>query len=64
MEQQALYADGCLETIISAYAGMVYRLAFARTGNRYDADEVFQEVFLRYVKNNPFLLMRNIVRPG
>ena len=29
---------------------MVYRLAFARLGNRYDTDEVFQEVFLRYVK--------------
>ncbi len=53
MEQQALSADGCLETIISTYAGMVYRLAFARTGNRYDADEVFQEVFLRYVKKQP-----------
>jgi len=34
--------------VISAYAGMVYRLAYARTGNRADAEDVFQEVFLKY----------------
>ena len=32
---------------------MVYRLAFARTGTKCDADEVFQEVFMRYIKKQP-----------
>ena len=32
---------------------MVYRLAFARMGTKYDADEIFQEVFLRYLKKCP-----------
>lgn len=32
---------------------MVYRLAFARTGSKYDADEVYQEVFLRLIRKNP-----------
>ena len=32
---------------------MVYRLAFVRTGTKHDADDVFQEVFLRYVKKKP-----------
>lgn len=41
------------EIVIQRYSDMVYRLAFARTGNKYDADEVYQEVFLRYVRKNP-----------
>ncbi len=41
------------EDVVRAYARMVYRLAFARTGTRYDADEVFQEVFLRYIRKHP-----------
>ena len=31
----------------------VYRLAFAYTRNRADADDVFQEVFLRYFRRAP-----------
>ena len=38
------------ETEIRRYAAMVYRLAFARTGNTADAEDVFQEVFLRYIQ--------------
>ena len=32
------------------YSDMVYRLAFARVKNRYDADDVLQEVFMRFIK--------------
>ena len=42
-----------IEDVIKEYSTMVYRLAFAKTGNKFDADEVFQEVFYRYVKKNP-----------
>lgn len=50
-----LHKDNCAETVIRRYADMVYHLAFARTGTPQDADDIFQEVFLRYVKNNkPF----------
>lgn len=41
------------EQIVETYADMVYRLAFARVGDKNDADDVFQEVFLRYFKNKP-----------
>lgn len=34
------------------YADMVYRLAFARTGNRSDADDVLQNVFLRLLSTS------------
>jgi RNA polymerase sigma-70 factor (ECF subfamily) len=33
------------------YSDMVYRLAFIRTGSRYDADDILSDVFLRLVKN-------------
>lgn len=35
------------------YAPAVYRLAYARTGSRADAEDVMQEVFLRVVKTRP-----------
>lgn len=40
-----LSAEGGVKT----YAKMVYRLAFAQLRSGPDADDVFQEVFLRYV---------------
>lgn len=43
------------ESSIRKYADMVYRLAFARTGSRSDADDIFQEVFLRFLQEKkPF----------
>ena len=53
MQQPSLETDGDIEMVVRHYADMVYRLAFARTGNTYDADDIFQEVFLRYVKKHP-----------
>lgn len=41
------------EETIRQYSNMVYRLACARTGNRQDADEIYQEVFLRYIRKMP-----------
>ena len=41
------------EKVIEQYSDMVYRLAFARTGNGPDADDVYQEVFYRYLKKHP-----------
>ena len=38
------------EAVFERYADMVYRLGFVRTKNRYDADDILQEVFLRYMK--------------
>lgn len=41
------------EEIITKYADMVYRLAWAYVRSKPDADDVFQEVFLRYHKRAP-----------
>ncbi|WP_105203628.1 RNA polymerase sigma factor [Neobittarella massiliensis] len=53
MEQRSLRTNDCTEKVIKQYSDMVYRLAFARTGTKHDADDVFQEVFFRYVKKRP-----------
>ncbi len=37
-------------TVFERYADMVYRLCFVRTKSKYDADDILQEVFLRYMK--------------
>ena len=41
------------ENRIRAYSDMVYRIAFARAGTKEDADDIYQEVFLRYIKKQP-----------
>jgi RNA polymerase sigma-70 factor (ECF subfamily) len=39
------------ESVVKKYADMVYRLAFAQVRSKSDADDIFQEVFLRYVQS-------------
>lgn len=41
------------EIILKNYSEMIYRLALSLLKNRSDAEDVFQEVFLRLVKKNP-----------
>ena len=48
METLPLRAGGEMDSIIDRYQNTVYGLALTRTGNRADADDVFQEVFLAY----------------
>lgn len=42
-----------LEQVIRTYADMVYRLAYAYMRNPADADDVFQDVFLKYAEKGP-----------
>ena len=42
-----------LEQVIRRYADTVYRLALAQMHNPADADDVFQDVFLRYAEKAP-----------
>ena len=41
------------EEVFERYGDMVYRLAFVRTKNRCDADDILQDVFLRYLRSAP-----------
>lgn len=51
MDRQSLCADD-LE-IISKYSDTVYRMAYSMVKNRYDADDIHQEVFVRYINKRP-----------
>lgn len=42
-----------LEAVMGQYGGMVYRLAYSQTRCRADADDIYQEVFLRYFQKRP-----------
>ncbi len=41
------------DEVIEKYSDMVYRLAFSMMKKRSDADDIYQEVFLRYIKKAP-----------
>lgn len=39
------------EKTVEKYSNMVYRLAYFYTNSKYDADDIYQEVFLKYLQN-------------
>ena len=41
------------EALARRYAGDVFRLAYARTGSRADAEDIMQEVFVRLLRAGP-----------
>lgn len=52
MQTLSLSAAESFEEVMEQYMPMVYRIAFARLGDRSDAEDVTQEVFLRYFRKN------------
>lgn len=52
MDTETKRAAVSSEEIIEKYIDMVYRLALSRTRNRMTADDVVQEVFLRYIRTD------------
>ncbi|MDD4798744.1 MAG: sigma-70 family RNA polymerase sigma factor [Clostridia bacterium] len=53
ISQKPNLVDIPIADIMQKYSGMVYRLAYARTKNKADTEDLFQEVFLRCLKSNP-----------
>jgi len=50
MSQSQVHSDWVSE-IVDKYADMVYRIAFTQMKNKTDADDMFQEVFLKLCKS-------------
>lgn len=42
-----------MNTIVKMYKDMVYRIALVRVGNKWDAEDVFQDVFITYCQKSP-----------
>lgn len=43
----------CINDVIDEYADMVYKLAYSNMKNKSDAEDVFQDVFLKYIRKKP-----------
>lgn len=39
-----------IEILLKMYSETVYRLAYSRTRNQHDAEDIMQEVFMKYIK--------------
>lgn len=50
MQKHSSRADEWISLAMERYLDMVYRLAYARTGSKHDAEDVSQEVMLKLVK--------------
>lgn len=50
MTELSLCTKESFDAVMRKYADMVYKLAYSRTGSTFDADDILQEVFLRYIR--------------
>ncbi len=50
MTELSLCTRESFDAVMRKYSDMVYRLAYSRTGSTFDADDILQEVFLRYIR--------------
>lgn len=46
-------AEDAFNQLIERQGQLVYKLAYARCGNQADAEDIFQQVFLRYLTKKP-----------
>lgn len=53
MQKKSWRADDSLEEKIQYYSPMVYRLAYSLVKSRADADDIHQEVFIKYISKRP-----------
>ncbi|MBO5981505.1 MAG: sigma-70 family RNA polymerase sigma factor [Clostridia bacterium] len=51
--ERALRTNAAIENILKKYADTVYRIAFVRVKNVSDAEDITQEVFVRFIKRAP-----------
>ncbi|MBQ7035270.1 MAG: RNA polymerase sigma factor [Clostridia bacterium] len=47
------YSDDQIRALVSQYGACVYRFALSQMKNAADADDVYQEVFLRLIRSQP-----------
>ena len=53
MEIQLLRTDSCVSEIISKYANLVFRLCVVYLKNEADAEDAFQDIFIKLFEKNP-----------
>lgn len=53
-----------LRYVIEKHRDTVYKVAYSYCKNSSDSDDIFQEVFFRFLKTNLILMMKNMRRHG
>ncbi len=53
MDHLSLRTDDDVDYILRKYSDTVYKIAYSQTKDKYHADDVYQEVFLRLIKKKP-----------
>lgn len=53
MELKSFRTDDYIDDILNRYGDMVYKIAYSQMKNKADAEDVFQEVFVRFIRYNP-----------
>ncbi|MBB6453266.1 RNA polymerase sigma-70 factor (ECF subfamily) [Salirhabdus euzebyi] len=53
MEIQLLRTDNCVSEIMNKYADMVFRLCLVQLKNKADAEDAFQEIFIKLFEKSP-----------
>lgn len=53
-----------IKNVINQYYDMVHKIAYSKTQNVNDADDLTQEVFLKYLQSDKSLIVMNILRIG
>jgi len=51
--EKTMCTEDSMAEVIKKHSDMVYRLAYSLVKNRYDAEDIYQEVFICYVKRKP-----------
>jgi RNA polymerase sigma-70 factor (ECF subfamily) len=49
---QSLCTGDCVDGVVEKYSNMVYRLALAQMKTKHDAEDVFQDEFMRYISKS------------
>ena len=50
--------------IVEKYSDMIFRIAYQYLYNKYDAEDITQDVFLNYSTKKASLRMKSILNPG
>lgn len=49
MSKESLRTDEEIQEVLQLYGNRIYRIAFSRTKNKQDAEDIVQEVFIKYM---------------
>lgn len=53
IDSQSSRTDDSVDQVFSKYSDTVFKIAYARTNNSFDSEDIVQDVFCRYIRKKP-----------